>query len=103
MIGDTTRRLLAFNSTVAPTFRRGDANNDGMVAALADAVFLLKWGFQSGEVPPCLDAADADDSGDVNALTDSLVILAHQFSGGPPPPPPYPRPGVDPTPDPLGC
>ena len=102
--GQVTPGALDGSITVGDVvFIRGDVDFDGLFNGLTDALYLLNYGFLRGDPPPCLDAADADDSGDVNALTDSLVILAHQFSGGPPPPPPYPDPGVDPTPDPLGC
>jgi len=30
-------------------FLRGDADNDGFVSALADAIYLLKWAFVDGD------------------------------------------------------
>ena len=70
---------------------------------LLDAIYVLNWQFIGGPVPPCMDAADADDNGIVDGLLDGLVILNFQFTMGAPPPPPYPNPGVDPTPDSVDC
>ena len=42
-------------------FQRGDANGNGDVSALTDALFLLDYGFLQGDAPPCADAADVDD------------------------------------------
>lgn len=98
-------------STVAPrafvyegppplTFLRGDTNGDG-VLDLSDAIATLAYLFLGGETD-CVDAADVDDDGRI-LLTDPIAALGWLFQGGDPPPPPFPAPGVDPTPDALGC
>ena len=50
------------------------------------------------------DAAtlDVDDTGAINA-SDSVFLGNYLFGAGEPIPPPFPRPGVDPTPDGLAC
>jgi hypothetical protein len=82
------------------TFIRGDTNRDGSIN-ISDPVVLLRHLF-GGQTLPCQDAADFDDSGILN-LTDAVQALAFIFQNGPRPPPPFPEPGVDPTPDGLGC
>ena len=88
----------------APLFIRGDCDADSIINPLADAIFLLNFGFIVGSpIPPCLDASDVDDDGNFNALLDGLYTLAFGFTMGPPPPPPHPLCGSDPTPDGVGC
>ena len=87
----------------APLFIRGDCDFNLIVNPLIDALFLLNFGFQGGQEPPCLDACDANDDGNFNALVDGLYILVFGFVDGPPPPPPHPLCGSDPTPDAVGC
>lgn len=82
-------------------FIRGDSNDDGR-ADISDAVTTLEYLFSGGFRPRCLSAADANDDGAVN-ITDPIHLLLHLFLGGPPPEAPYPEPGLDPTPDALGC
>ena len=87
-----------------PAFIRGDATGDGVFNGLVDALRILEFQFQGGEVPPCMESADADGNAVFNGLVDSLFVLAHQFQGGPPPSAPYPDCGVDPDPSvSLGC
>ena len=76
------------------TFRRGDANNDGVNAAngtfldvLWDAVFLLDWGFNNGPAPDCLDACDANGDGIVFVLIDAVHLLNEGWAGNQLPPP----------------
>jgi len=71
-------------------FRRGDANNDGMLA-LSDAVFILSYLFSGGAAPACEDSADADDLEKIE-LTDAVYILNYLFLGTKPAPPPPFRP-----------
>lgn len=91
---------------VNPPFLRGDANGDGQVSGLPDAVHILRYQFLAGSpAPSCLDAADVDDDGAVNGLVDGSYLLAHYFLAGSPAPP---APGVtscgtDPTFDSLDC
>ena len=86
-----------------PRFIRGDANGDGVVFPLIDALYLMQFGFTGGPTPACESAADADDSGDVFPLIDALYLLAFSFSDGPPPPYPHADCGVDLTVDSLSC
>ena len=90
-------------------FLRGDADLSGsrtgnFSAALTvtDAVVVLQHLFSGAAPPPCLDAADADDSGALS-LTDALVVLNFLFRNGVAPAAPFPYPGVDPSPDGIGC
>jgi hypothetical protein len=85
-------------------FRRGDAEGNGSVFALTDALYLLQWAFDGGDAPQCLDAADADDNSVVFALTDALYLLQWAFGDGDAPPAPgVGECGTDPTDDSLGC
>lgn len=85
-----------------PVFLRGDSNADGKVN-ISDGVFTLRFLFQAGEAPPCLDAADSNDDGRLN-LTDGIYLLRFLFQEGPPIPAPGTRtPGPDETEDDLGC
>ena len=88
---------------VAPVFLRGDSNRDGEVD-LSDALTLLGFLFRGGSAPiDCLDAADTDDSGELD-VSDAIRLLNRLFTGGAHIPPPGNRiPGIDPTPDTLGC
>ena len=82
-------------------FIRGDSDRNGVVN-LTDAIVSLRYLFQGGETPLCLDAADADDDGVIN-LTDALVIVRLLFQGGTALPAPYPGSGEDATADALDC
>jgi hypothetical protein len=82
----------------APQFRRGDANQDG-VLQLSDAVAILHALFLGGPPPACEDALDVDDSGTLE-ITDAVALLGHLFLGARPTlPPPFGACGRDPTPD----
>ena len=74
-----------------PPFLRGDADGDGSVDAIPDAVFLLSWQFLLEAPPPCFDAADIDDDGTLYPLVDALFLLRWQFLGAAEPPVPGPR------------
>jgi hypothetical protein len=88
--------------TATQLFVRGDSNSSGKLD-ISDAVTTLDYLFRGGADVDCLDALDADDSGDLD-ITDAIFALQYLFQGGKSIPPPYPQPGVDPTPeDPLGC
>ena len=86
-------------------FLRGDASGDGTVSGIGDGLFLLRYGFQEGPEPPCMDAADADDGGSVSGLSDGLFMLRWGFQEGAPPPEPGTEVcGTDPTDDDdVGC
>ena len=47
-----------------------------------------------------MDAADANDDGSID-IADAIYLLSYLFGGGDQPPPPFPDPGIDPTPDTL--
>lgn len=83
-----------------PTFRRGDANGDGLFD-ITDAVFILRCLFQG---PACTECPDASDSNDDDAvdISDPVYLLRWRFLGESPPPPPNTQCGLDPTEDTLG-
>ena len=81
------------------TFLRGDVNDDGKIG-VGDAIVLLGYLFARGSAPACPDAADVDDNGKLD-IGDAIALLSTQFSGTLSPAPPYPAPGLDPTPDTL--
>ena len=92
-----------FSSADPGDFVRGDADGNGVVNGLVDALFVLAFQFQMGPTPPCLEAADVDGNGNFNGLTDALYLLGSLF-GCCQPPPPYPFCGPDPDPgSSLGC
>ncbi|MCH9030805.1 MAG: FG-GAP repeat protein [candidate division Zixibacteria bacterium] len=57
----------------------GDVDNGGD-ANIGDAIFIVKYIFQDGDTPPCLDQADADGSNDVN-IGDATYIVKYIFQG----------------------
>ncbi|MCA8959873.1 MAG: IPT/TIG domain-containing protein [Planctomycetes bacterium] len=83
-----------------PVFVRGDGNGDGAID-IADPVANLAYQFQLGPAN-CLDAFDTNDDGSID-IADPVYNLNYLFSMGAEPPQPFPAPGVDPTPDGLGC
>ncbi len=85
----------------ARLFIRGDANDDGGVD-ISDAIALLKYLYLGSDEPPCHSAADGNDDGALD-VSDAIFVLSHLFLGQAEPPPPFPEPGVDPTPDALPC
>lgn len=98
---ETTTAGLAAPGT-GPLFRRGDANDDGVVN-VSDPSFILNWNFSGGPAPTSQDSADANDDGQVTGQTTDANYLSNWlFSGGPAPPAPGPfNCGLDPTPDSL--
>ncbi|MCI0652725.1 MAG: right-handed parallel beta-helix repeat-containing protein [Planctomycetes bacterium] len=80
------------------TFFRGDADGSGLFNALLDAIFILNYGFNGGDPPPCQDAADSDNDGVLNYLLDAIYVLNYQYASGPAPPAPGP---VDCGPEPF--
>ena len=46
-----------------------------------DATFIVKYIFQSGDAPPCLDEADADGGNDVN-VGDAIHMVKFIFQNG---------------------
>lgn len=88
------------NDVGSNEFVRGDFDNNGLID-ITDILLSLEYQFLTLEIPTCLAAVDADDSGLID-VTDAIVLLEYLFLDGTPLPPPFPDPGVDPTPD-LGC
>jgi hypothetical protein len=87
---------------IEPTFLRGDVNGDKEVD-ISDAVTILSELFLGGQKIDCQDGADADDNGSVN-ISDAVYLLVYLFNRGlEPPAPGTSAPGIDPTPDALGC
>jgi hypothetical protein len=86
-----------------PSFRRGDANDDGSVD-IADAIYMLYTLMLGGPASGCGDATDSNDDGG-HDISDIIFVLNYQFQNGPPPSAPGPTAcGVDMTPDDgLGC
>lgn len=92
---------LAVHLEAAPGFLRGDVDQSSEID-ISDPIGTLGSLFLGGPSPECLDSADANDDGTVN-LSDALYSLRFLFNGGTAPPAPFPRCGVDPTADQLGC
>lgn len=83
------------------TFRRGDANADG-VLNLGDPVFTLHSLFSTGSLT-CDDAADSNDDGRLD-ISDAIGTLGYLFLGSIRPPPPFFECGLDPrSDDELNC
>ncbi len=82
-------------------FTRGDANADGEVD-IADATATLGFLFEAEADVRCPKALDSNDDGSIN-ISDPAYLLNFLFASGELIPPPYPDPGVDPTPDELPC
>ena len=83
-------------------FLRGDANNDGVVQTIPDAIALLSSLFSGTGPIACNKAGDINDDGAVN-LADPIYLLDWGFTSGPLPPAPFPSCGTESTPDALDC
>jgi hypothetical protein len=81
---------------------RGDANGNGSIEPLADAIVTLYFLFVSGSSVTCLDALDCNDDAAVN-LSDPILLLTWGFAMGSNLPAPFPECGSDPTDDLLSC
>ncbi len=97
--GPITFVLVSFErGDLAPVFRRGDVDGNG-VLEIADAIVELQWLFLGAEPPACLDAADANDDGE-NNISDPITALSYLFLGARNIPAPGPETcGEDPTDD----
>lgn len=91
--------ILPFVFPPPPLFIRGDVDFNSALQ-ITDAINLLDFLFAGGPSPICSDAADANDSGAID-VSDVIFLLDFLFQFGALPAPPYPNPGIDPTPDPL--
>jgi hypothetical protein len=88
--------------SIAPTFRRGDCNDDGTVD-ISDAVSTLGSLFLGDGDPGCDDACDSNDDGIVDT-SDPITTLGALFLGAPQiPAPGIAACGVDPTEDVFTC
>ena len=88
-------------SILSSEFRRGDANDDGIID-VADVVRTAEYLFSGGEAPPCLDAADANDDGSID-VADAVRLVQFVFQMSAPLPTPGDGCGTDPTDDSLPC
>jgi hypothetical protein len=84
---------------LAAVFRRADCNADAAVD-IADPLRAFGFLFLGDAAPRCFDACDANDDGALD-IADGIYTLGALFLGSPAPPPPFPAPGLDPTPDAL--
>ncbi len=100
-IGPRVHVLASFtHEGPAPTFRRGDVDDDGELV-LSDAIFALNYLFLGGKEPACQDAADVNDDGKLD-IGDPIFLLGFLFLGSAPPPAPGPADcGEDPSEDAL--
>ena len=67
-------------------FQRGDANDDGQIGDLSDAVFIIKYLFPTLDASPnvsllCTDAADSNDDERIN-IADSIHLFNALFYAG---------------------
>jgi len=93
---------LPFGINEESMFLRGDVDGSGRVG-LTDMIQGLNFLFRGAPGPTdCLDILDTNDDGDVN-VSDVVHALQHLFAGGPSIAPPFPEPGLDPTPDTFRC
>jgi hypothetical protein len=65
------------------TFKRGDANGDGVINS-ADVAYLINYLFVNGPAPVPLQAGDANCDGNVNSA-DVAYLINYLFVSGPPP------------------
>ena len=99
--GNVTVCSFEVNVGTGGCFKRSDVNADGAVD-ITDGISGLKYLFQGGAAPTCLDTLDSNDDGK-NDITDPLDIFNYLFRGGDAPPAPGPLVcGSDPTEDNLG-
>ena len=82
-------------------FLRGDANGDGEVIPVSDAITILS-GLFAGAAIACELAADVNGDGATD-IADPVAMLNFGFGGGPPPPHPFPDCGVSAAPTMVPC
>ena len=76
-------------------FVRGDADQNEELD-ISDPVFMLRYEFDGGIEPKCLDAMDADGDNTIS-ITDPIYVLSFLFMGGEAPPAPFPKCSIDPN------
>lgn len=86
-------------------FTRGDADGDGEVSDITDAVVMLTVNFLGDGDFPCRAACDLDGDGDTSGVTDAIILLTFKFLGGVEIPRPFPAcgPAWFATDEQLGC
>ena len=72
LLESTTVRLLA-----QLRFRRGDPDGDGQLG-VSDVHFLLRFLFEGGDPPTCMEAADIDNDGKLR-IVDAVAVLREIF------------------------
>lgn len=103
-VSDTSPGMIQVRTPPPPPiihFIRGDVNMDETLN-IADVIYHLDYTFQQGPLPPCEDAGDANDDGHSD-VSDAIFLLDYLYSTGAQPTQPFPGPGPDITPDPIGC
>ncbi len=63
---------------------RGDANNSGGNATIADLTFLVSYLFNSGPMPACFEEGNANGIGKIT-IADVTYLVQYLYAGGPPP------------------
>ena len=79
---------------------RGDVDSNGIVE-MTDASVIIGWLWLGDEEPGCMDAADTNDDGKID-ISDVIRLLDHLYKGAVLAEPTE-EPGIDETPDALGC
>ena len=96
-LGEVERATLVHATVLAECpqllFRRGDANEDGMVS-MSDAVFLVSRLYLAGAPSECERTNDTNGDNQVD-LGDIIFLLNALFAAGPNLPAPYPACGSD--------
>ncbi|HAK96877.1 MAG TPA: hypothetical protein DCM87_18275 [Planctomycetes bacterium] len=100
LVPETIGSSVVVSEGPAGGFIRGDVNFDRLMN-IADAIAALTFLF-AGKPHDCHDAVDANDDGKLD-IADAIYLLSYLFVQGKEPPPPFASPGVDPTPDAIGC
>ena len=87
-VGVTLLLLLVLGPSVASggsvEFIRGDADANGLVSAIPDALFILFYLAGDGDPPTCFDAADVNGDGGIN-IVDPIRLLSWGLGKGLPP------------------
>lgn len=78
--------VVVTSSSPRPTFKRGDANDDGQLG-ISDSLRLFNSLFLGGDLPSCREAGDANNDGSLD-ITDGIFVLSYLFLGGQAPPAP---------------
>jgi hypothetical protein len=67
---------------------RGDVDDDGAGPNITDLIFLVRFMFQQGPEPSCMDATDVNGNGtETPDITDLIYLVTFMFQQGPAPVP----------------